>query len=125
MVAEPQAVIDFEAQAREFFERAQEYLARGDLQQASEKGWGAASHMAKAVALSQGWRYESHAEFSVVLNQAWKATGNDRIADLKGFPNELHGNYYRRKRHLDADEIAFDLRRVSELLEALSPLVES
>ena len=122
---EQEEIPDFEVQAREFLLRAQEYLQQGDLHQASEKGWGAAAHMAKAVALSQGWRYETHAEFSVVLNQAWKATSNDRIADLKAFPNELHGNYYRRKRHLDADVIGYDLRRVSELLEALSPLVES
>ena len=122
---EQEEIADFEVQAREFLLRAQEYLQQGDLHQASEKGWGAAAHMAKAVALSQGWRYETHAEFSVVLNQAWKATSNDRIAELKAFPNELHGNYYRRKRHLDADEIGYDLRRVSELLEALSPLVES
>lgn len=121
---EQEAIADFEVQAREFLLRAQEYLQRGDLHQASEKGWGAAAHMAKAVALSRGWRYDTHAEFSVVLTQAWKTTGNDRIAELRAFANELHGNYYRRKRHLDADEIAYDLRQVSELVDELSPLVD-
>ena len=47
------------AQARDFLARAREYLAAGDLHQASEKGWGAAAHMVKAVALAQGWKYEA------------------------------------------------------------------
>ncbi|MCY4455272.1 MAG: hypothetical protein OXC56_03050 [Chloroflexi bacterium] len=47
-------VADYAAQAREFLTRSREYLAAGDLHQASEKGWGAAAHMAKAVAAAQG-----------------------------------------------------------------------
>ncbi len=122
---EQEEIADFEVQAREFLLRAQEYLQQGDLHQASEKGWGAAAHMAKAVALSQGWRYETHAEYNVVMSQARQATGNDRIRSLRGIANDLHGNYYRRRRHLNAEEIADDIESVAELLEALSPLVES
>ena len=44
---------DHAAQARDFLEKSREYLAAGDLHQASEKGWGAASHMVKAVAVAQ------------------------------------------------------------------------
>lgn len=123
-VGEPTAIEDYTVQARDFLAKARRYLAEGDLHQASEKGWGAAAHMAKAVALAQGWSYDTHAEFGVVLTQAWRATGNDRIAELKGFPNILHGNYYRRKRHLDADELGFDVARVAELLDVLGPLVD-
>ncbi len=127
MPANDAAVIaDHESQAQEFLGKAREYLTAGDLHQASEKGWGAATHMAKAVAVAQGWEYETHAGFSVVLNQAWQTTGNDRLRALRGIANELHGNYYRRKRHLNAEVIERDIESVAELIAALAPLaVES
>ena len=37
---DPDAVTDYESQAREFLTRGREYLAVGDLHQASEKGLG-------------------------------------------------------------------------------------
>ena len=113
---------DYENQAQEFLARAREYLNAGDLHQASEKGWGAAAHMAKAVAVAQGWEYDTHADFSVVLNQAWQATGNDRLRALRGIANELHSNFYRRKRHLNAEVIGQDIENVAELVEALALL---
>ncbi len=115
-------IADYENQAQEFLARAREYLNAGDLHQASEKGWGAAAHMAKAVAVAQGWEYDTHADFSVVLNQAWQATGNDRLRALRGIANELHSNFYRRKRHLDAEVIGQDIENVAELVEALALL---
>ena len=123
-VGEPTAIEDYAAQARDFLSRAREYVAQGDLHQASEKGWGAAAHMAKAVALAQGWSYDTHAEFSYVLNQARRQTGNDYLRSLRGIANDLHGNYYRRKRHLDREEIARDVESVAELLELLEPLTD-
>ena len=49
-------------------------------------------------------------------------TGNARIPDLRGRANDLHGNYYRRKRHLDADAIGEDIESIAELLTLLAPL---
>ena len=59
---------DYRQQARYFFGKSREYLAEGDLHQASEKGWGAAAWMAKAVAESRGWEYGRHEQFNVVLD---------------------------------------------------------
>ena len=64
------AVADHRARAAYFLQKAREFLAEGDLHQASEKGWGAAAHMVKAVAASYGLTYESHDEFDHVLEQA-------------------------------------------------------
>ena len=119
---DPVEVADYAAQAREFLAKAREYLAADDLHQASEKGWGAASHMAKAVAAAQGWEYATHADFSVVLNRAWRLSGQDRLPGLRATANDLHGNYYRRKRHLDAAAIDRDIESIAELLELLAPL---
>ena len=60
-------VADYAAQAREFLSKSRTFLAAGDLHQASEKGWGAAAHMAKSVAVAQGWEYGNHADFSDML----------------------------------------------------------
>ena len=121
-IADRIAADDYETQAREFLRKGREYLAAGDLHQASEKGWGAAAHMAKAVAVAQGWHYETHADFSAVLNRATAATGDDRLRGLRGIANDLHGNYYRRSRHLDAAIIGKDLEGMDELLRLLGPL---
>ena len=115
-------VAGYAAQAREFLVKGREYLAAGDLHQASEKGWGAATHMAKAVALVQGWQYSRHSHFHWIMNQAKAMLGNPRISDLHGRAEILHINYYERKSFLNADTISEDLDKIAELLELLSPL---
>lgn len=117
-----EAVADYESQACEFLAQSREYLANGRLHQASEKGWGAAAHMVKAVAEAQGWQYDRHADFSRVMNQAILLTGNDRLSDLRGRANDLHGNYYERKRFLNAEVIRKDLDSMAELVALLAPL---
>lgn len=111
-------------QSREFLLRSRDHLAEGDLHQASEKAWGAAAHMAKAVAAANGWPDERHADFSQVLNNVWMQTRNDRVRQLRSSPNELHGFYYLRRRFLDADLIAADIEDVAELVELLDPLTK-
>ena len=115
-------IADYESQAREFLAYSRDFLAAGNLHQASEKGWGAAAHMAKAVAVAQGWEYETHADFSEVMYQASQLAENPRIQELRSVANELHINYYKRKRHLNAGAISADLERMAELLDTLYPL---
>ena len=117
-----QEVADYESQAREFLADSWDFLATGKLHQASEKGWGAAAHMAKAVAVAQGWEYSTHADFSDVMYRASQLANAPRIRQIRGIANELHQNYYRRKRHLNPDAIREDLEEVGEALELLYPL---
>ena len=110
------------AQAREFLGRAREYLAAGDLSQASEKGWGAAAHMVKAVALAQGMTYQRHSQFHQVMNRARQLTGNDRLRLLHGRADVLHVNFYELSGGLDTNAISLDLDDMAELLDLLQPL---
>ena len=119
---DPAAIADYRQQARDFLVKARDYLADDDLHQASEKGWGAAAWMAKAVAEAQGWEYERHGQFSVVLNNASILTGDDRLRGLRSIANELHGNFYTRKQFLDPEIIKRDLGSIAELLDILEPL---
>ena len=115
-------VAAYESQAREFLAKGREYLAAGDLHQASEKGWGAAAHMAKAVAEAQGWQYTRHGHFHRVMNDAQLLTGNERLPYLHGRAEILHVNYYELKSELDSGRISRDIEDVAELLEILYPL---
>ena len=116
------AVEDYRRQARDFLGRAREYLADDDLHQASEKGWGAAAWMAKAVAVTQGWEYRQHAQFGVVLQNASDLSGDDRFRLFRAVAFELHQNFYTRKRFLSGRSIASSLDDMAELLEILEPL---
>ncbi len=49
------AVIDHRLRAGYFLQKGREFLADGDLHQASEKGWAAAAHIVKAAATAYGW----------------------------------------------------------------------
>ena len=119
-----ESIEDYRLQSREFLEKSQRYLADDDLHQASEKGWGAAAWMTKAVAVAQGWQYDKHEHFGEVLYQAGKLTGEQRLNDLRKTANDLHGNFYQRKRFLHADLIAASLDEVATLLDLLEPLTE-
>ena len=119
-----ETIEDYRLQSRHFLERSHHYLDEDDLHQASEKGWGAAAWMAKAVATAQGWQYTRHEHFGAVLYQASKLTGNGRLTALRRTANELHGNFYQRKRFLHADDIGDSLAEVATLLDILEPLTE-
>ena len=125
MATDTSAVLEYRQQARTFLARARDYLAAGDLHQASEKGWGAAAHMVKAVAEALGQPYRSLDEFGRHLVGWSRQTGDDRLRQWRLVANELHGNYYKRETLLDADEIASNLDDVQELLDRLQPLIES
>ena len=119
-----ETIEDYRLQSRAFLERSRHYLAEDDLHQASEKGWGAAAWMTKAVAIARGWQYDKHEHFGEVLYQASKLTGYNRLRTLRAIANRLHGNFYQRKRFLHADDIAGSLDEVAALLDLLEPLTE-
>ena len=118
------AVTDYRQQSREFLAKAREYLTVDDLHQASEKGWGAAAWMAKAVAEAQGWQYQRHDEFFAVMNQAQDLTRDSRLRGFSYSANALHGFFYTRKMLLRPDVIAQNLDEVGLLLDILEPLTE-
>ena len=118
------AAKDHRQLAREFLRLSREFLAEGNLHQASEKGWGAASPMAKAVAEAKGWEYSRHSHFNNAINEARRLTGNERLPGLRGVANDLHTYFYERKINLDAEAIEVDLQNVEELLDILEPLSE-
>ena len=109
--------------AREFLERSKDYLAHGDLHQASEKGWGAAAHIIKAVAAANGWEYEHHDHFSGVIMNARQRYRQPRLREMSRSAEALHVNYYKRKEFLDADLISEDINDVESMMNVLEPFI--
>ena len=115
---------DYRRQSRYFLGKSREYLAEGDLHQASEKGWGAAAWMTKAVAERNGWAYRRHEEFYVVLDRVQDLTGNHRLLELQGVATMLHRNFYTRGFLLNPVNIEASLGLMAELLDLLEPLTD-
>ncbi len=78
----------------EYLRHARELLAEGDLTQASEKGWGAAAVLVKAVAESRGWRHQGHRQLWQVLERLAEETEDEEMRDQFGLAGALHTNYY-------------------------------
>ena len=104
--------------AIEFLAKAHEYLAAGDLLQASEKGWGATARMVKAVAEDRSWRHTSHGDLYRVINRLADETSDERLQRLFRSANALHQNAY--EDWMEADFVADSLKDVEEITRRLS-----
>ena len=92
-------------------------LAKGDRLQASEKGWGAASHGVKAIAEGRGWRHKSHADLFDVVHRLANEIGRSEIRRLFDVASELHINFY--EGWLNDEDIARDIESVRRLMAML------
>ena len=80
----------YEEQANVYWQQSQNELANGDLRQASEKGWGAAAQIVKAVAEQRGLPHKSHWDLFKVVDSLNSRQFNEGF----GFANNLHINFY-------------------------------
>ena len=61
MAASADTIAYHEERSRHFLALVNDELARGELEEASNKVWGAAAHAIKAVAERRGWEHHAHA----------------------------------------------------------------
>ena len=101
--------------------QARSELAAGDVRQASEKGWGAAAQMVKAVADRRGWDHQGHAQLFRTVQQLRQETGDQDMLWLFGTANQLHINFY--EDYLDAETVGGGLDSVALLINKLRPLL--
>ena len=80
--------------AAEFLIKGRAHLAEGDLLQASEKGWGAAAQMVKAVAETRGWQHKTHADLYRAVALVAEELSNPRVQNLFRSASALHQNFY-------------------------------
>ena len=84
----------YQKQSRIFLTQAFEELERGDLPQASEKGWGAASQMVKANAEERGWHHFSHWTLQRAVSDLSDEADDEELLALFGSAETLHANFY-------------------------------
>jgi uncharacterized protein (UPF0332 family) len=67
---DPNDMVEFHLRLCEkFLSEAEEFLARGDYVQASEKGWGVAAQVVKALAAKEGRELRSHKDLWSYVNE--------------------------------------------------------
>ena len=106
--------------SRRFILQADAELAAGDLLQASEKGWGAAAHAMKAIAIERGWRHDNHSILFSIADRLALETGDDEVVDLFRSASEAHKNFY--EGAMTKEAVADRLAKIRTLLEILSGL---
>ena len=111
----------YREQSRVYLAQASEELARGDLAQASEKGWGAAAQMVKAAADARGWGHGRHATLHRVVRRLGEEIGDEELKFMFAVAAELHTNFY--ESHLDAEDVVSYLSRVATFVDRVEPLL--
>ena len=85
---------NYRAASRELLAQASAEIAAGDSRQASEKAWGAAAQMVKAIAQQRGWRHDSHTLLFQTAIRLAEETRDAQITDLFHIAGSLHTNFY-------------------------------
>ncbi len=111
----------YAAASREFMGKAYQYLADNDLPQASEKGWGAAAEMVKAIAEERGWPHHQHRLLYIIIEDLTEETGDPELSDLFQRASGLHTNFY--ENWLRPRTVRRYLQAVQDLLTRLEPLL--
>ena len=111
----------YQAASRQLLAQGRQELAGGDVRQASEKGWGAAAQMLKAIAEQRGWEHRNHAALFDVISFLVSETRDDEIRRLFRVANALHVNFY--ENWDNAVNVASDLDDIERFLDKLEPLV--
>jgi hypothetical protein len=112
--------LDYREASRQLLAQGLEELARGDTRQASEKGWGAAAQMLKAIAERRGWEHKRHVALGRVVGRLADETGDVEVRRLYRVASDLHTNFYE---DLDEyDHVAAGLDDIQLLLDKLERL---
>ncbi|HID91255.1 TPA: hypothetical protein EYP44_04775 [Candidatus Bathyarchaeota archaeon] len=98
-----------------------EFLAKGDYAQASEKAWGAASQMVKAVAARRGVKIRSHGELHGFVERLREETGEEQVSTLWLSAASLHQNFY--ENWLPEGTVKDGVENVKKLVERLRKML--
>lgn len=100
---------------------AEDLLKRGDYVQASEKAWGAASQIVKALAAKRGKELKSHAELHRFVSDVRKKIDDPEISTLWLSANSLHQNFY--ENWLPEETVKDGIENVKRFVNKLRELI--
>lgn len=99
-----------------------DFLAKEDYVQASEKFWGAASQMIKALATERGLGLRSHGELHAFVAKLEKESGDPDVRRLWQSATSLHQNFY--ENWLPPEMVEGNAEDVKKLIEKLRKLLK-
>ena len=111
------------AASREYMEIAYRHLAGDDLPQASEKAWGAAAEMVKAIAEQRGRYHRSHLVLYEIIDDLAEETGDSNLTRIFHVASDLHINYY--ERWLPPRTVQQGITDVQTLIDRLETLTRT
>lgn len=100
---------------------AEELLRKGDYIQASEKAWGAAAHVVKALAAKEGRKLESHSDLWRFVSELATKLGDKELRYLWRTANALHQNFY--EGWMPPEEVVYSIEDVKVFVEKLRKLL--
>lgn len=112
----------YQAQSWKYLNQAHTELSAGDLTQASEKGWGAAAQMVKAVAERRRWHHRSHELLFTAVETITDENGDYDIDRLFELASGLHINFY--ENWYGAGRVTRGLGDVKTFLDKLESLID-
>ena len=89
-----QQAFSYREQGKTFLAQASTELAQNDIRQASEKGWGAAAQMAKAIASERSWPHNDHRSLYQAVGRLADETEDQNLRRLFNIAGQLHSNFY-------------------------------
>jgi len=96
-------------------------LEKGDYVQASEKFWGAAAEVVKAVAAKRGVDIQSHRELFRFITTLSKELSDSQLLTSFSLAGALHQNFY--ENWLTSEMVVDHSKTVKSLVEKLKRLV--
>ena len=112
----------YTSRSRTYLSQASEELAKGDLCQASEKGWGAAAEMVKAVAEARGWEHGGHWQLFEAVSRLVTETGERELRNQFVAAGQLHTNFY--EGWLDRATVEDVIGQVTRFVERMESLLD-
>lgn len=108
-------------QSRHFLNLVDDELARGELEEASNKLWGSAAHAIKAVAESRGWAHNSHALLQAAIMRSIAEGAPPHLAGLYDLASRFHRGFYG-DQSFTADQIHNGKQPIAEFIQTLESL---
>ncbi len=104
-----------------YLTEAEKKLLEGDYVQASEKGWGAATEIVKAIAAKEGIELRSHRELHTYIAKLIERLRLENLRRLWAAANELHRNFY--ENWLPPELVKGYIEDVKQFVEILKKLL--
>ena len=110
----------YQGRSRDFLAKAYRELDE-DLAQASEKGWGAAAEMVKAIAEERGWEHQSHRALYNNVSRLRRETGDYNLSRLFAIAGDLHINFY--ENWYDREDVELRIQDVERFVDKVESLL--